>query len=420
MPGISRLSSAARSFLQLAVFSCAVAACGTDSNGSPGLSGDGAPSAEPNEAPNGAPEKEASFPKIPSGKYKKSANIVAVVTPGSTVSTPAGKVSLATKISEFLHVLASGVWWKTISAEYDLGEVAGHRVVTGGPWEGSANEDSMTAYIRDAIDGPPDQNSVYILYLPEGVFEDESVFLDGSCIYDGRHSSRSGLVWGMVQRCGSAEPWLDELDELTYASSHEIMESITDPVPPSGIVIPVDDETPWNGSAWGWGGGENADLCNGTQVLEKGFYFTRVYSNSAAEAGGDPCIPAVSAPYFNVRSPKEWYAVTPGGSVDIPLTGWSTDTLPSWRLFAYGSLDEDLVGPHHQVLQLNSILIDNIDVSTREAPISSGKSVTMRVTAPSDSKSGAFNVIQVISLLNTRYDELSGRLHQWQIGIYVP
>src|SRR5205823_2461410 len=91
---------------------------------------------------------------------------------------------------------------------------------------------------------------------------------------------------------------------------------------------------PWTGSIWLEAEGnshvELGDLCGGTRVAEGGFLYSRVYSNSAAMAGGDPCRPSLPIPYYSSTTPMEWYATTAGATVMIPLTGWSTAPTDDW------------------------------------------------------------------------------------------
>src|SRR5262249_55967901 len=87
---------------------------------------------------------------------------------------------------------------------------------------------------------------------------------------------------------------------------------------------------PWTGSAWYFqGGGENGDLCVGTSIYDSTYKFQRVWSNTAAAAGGDPCVPAIGDAYYSVSAPKDWYSLT-GCSVRIPLTGFSTKRVGDW------------------------------------------------------------------------------------------
>src|SRR6202035_2949673 len=51
--------------------------------------------------------------------------------------------------------------------------------------------------------------------------------------------------------------------------------------------------------------------------------------------GFDPCVPPYTQyPYVNTSAPQGWYTITAGGTVQIPLTGWSDRAAPDWLIDA--------------------------------------------------------------------------------------
>ena len=121
---------------------------------------------------------------------------------------------------------------------------------------------------------------------------------------DGASSPVPGMfhpVYAVIPRCPGP---LATIDEVTVAASHEIIEMATDPMPQSAPAFsgPDVDHLVWGNVS---GGDEVGDLCNyaeGPTSIDvrrvDGFMVQRTWSNAAAEANRDPCVPPVSAPYF--------------------------------------------------------------------------------------------------------------------------
>src|SRR4029079_5699049 len=92
-------------------------------------------------------------------------------------------------------------------------------------------------------------------------------------------------------------------------------------------------------SPWLALGGEVADLCTrGDSTAtwhESGFVAQRSWSNAAAAAGQDPCVPGQHKPYFNaVAKLTTTPRIAPGATQTIELSGWQTDSdsNSSWPL----------------------------------------------------------------------------------------
>jgi hypothetical protein len=90
---------------------------------------------------------------------------------------------------------------------------------------------------------------------------------------------------------------------MTSTTTHELAEAATDPLfLTSPAYAAVDDAHAF------WmeltGGGEVGDLCEQDLVTppDVGYAVQRIWSNAAASAGHDPCVPAVAPAYFNVAA----------------------------------------------------------------------------------------------------------------------
>ena len=100
------------------------------------------------------------------------------------------------------------------------------------------------------------------------------------------------VQYALVPRCGTEEI-------TTVATSHELIEASTDPHVGSGTAYYMQDQL------WSLEGGEVGDLCvtedNSDEYQESGFSVQRSWSNIAAKASHDPCVPAPAGDiYFNV------------------------------------------------------------------------------------------------------------------------
>lgn len=182
-------------------------------------------------------------------------------------------------------------------------------------------------------------NTLYIVNLPAH----SAVLGSGqmSCRdYLGFHASaRRGdreIVYAVIPTCADdAISGLTSLQVHEVATSHEIIEAATDPVPANNPGFQIADR----GSSWVALGDEVADLCERGDTsriwLEEQFYAQRVWSKTLALVG-EPCLPQPGpTTYFNVlASPDGVQHVQPGGSIRYRLSGYATSTTSSRSLIA--------------------------------------------------------------------------------------
>ncbi len=128
----------------------------------------------------------------------------------------------------------------------------------------------------------------------------------GACTsYAGYHSENSkgtttGFSYAIIANCGGGGS-ATALDEVTDTISHELIEAATDP---KVVSAPAFETTDTAHIAWSHeAGAEVADMCEWTgnmqQRLVGNYMVQRIWSNAAAAAGHDPCVPAPDGPYFN-------------------------------------------------------------------------------------------------------------------------
>jgi hypothetical protein len=163
------------------------------------------------------------------------------------------------------------------------------------------------------FDGTIDSNTLFVLYYPQTT----TISLSSgggqnatSCqSFGGYHDSFThggiDIAYAVVPRCpGFAGKGMSVVDVTTGSASHEILEAATDPHPQTlpAYGQPDDAHLFWE---FLLGGGENGDMCAqfpDSFVKDPGVGFTvqRSWSNKAAAAGRNPCVPAPAGEvYFN-------------------------------------------------------------------------------------------------------------------------
>jgi hypothetical protein len=325
----------------------------------------------------------------------------------------------------FGDALIASNYWKSFSTEYDLGTPTTNVHVTGAAITKDPNSATMEAYIAASIKGnaaaAPDGNTMYMLYLPTGIeiLDDQSNSPNTNCqFYGGYHTTygTNGDAWGVGQHCPVQGAGITDAQWMTIVGSHEIIEAATDPTPDTGYSPgQPDTTTPWNQSPWQTAlYGEVGDLCVETEVTEGSFTYQRIWSNAAAAKGGDPCVPATSQyAYVNTSAPQGWYTATSGGSVDIPLTGFSDRATKDWAITAqmWNSSANQSFGA--SVASATHLVTDAGTYPTTN----NGKSATLTVTAPV-AASGTWGTIAVYSFPLVYSGE--DQYHLWFVGVYIP
>jgi len=273
-------------------------------------------------------------------------------------------------IVTFLSEIAAASYWPAATAAYGVGPLTILPAVT---IAGAAPAQLDDADIRSQIAantsgtapawGAADPNVIYLYVVPPGTTETASGA--GSCCADfgGYHDqTRSGTVdvpYAVGCACpgflGSTVP---VLEERTGALSHELAEAATDPFPSQNPAFYSTDQAHlvWTLVT----GGEVGDMC---AVFPDAFLVPaglthlvqRIWSNAAAAAGEDPCVPTAGhVPYFNTfpvldevtysgSYPTQGVQITVGKSrtVELDLYAATTSGL-TWNVSAHSY--EDLIG----------------------------------------------------------------------------
>ncbi|MEO7111238.1 MAG: hypothetical protein ABI183_12440 [Polyangiaceae bacterium] len=234
------------------------------------------------------------------------------------------------QLEAFAQKFASSSYWATTTSEYGVGPVtyAGAIPLTGEVAPKTATNIDLQNYVTSLLAsgklGVPDPQTIYTFIYPEGTVISEtnplSVLVGGfnSCSqFIGYHDNVSVAIgdagaqnfpFAIIPTCSTA------VSTLTEPMSHEWVEAATDPDPvaqsngvfvasggPNSAFFGVDgDHLVWTLP----GGGEAGDLCeNGGPAIDInptdiGSTVQRTWSDLAAKANHDPCVPHVDGAYF--------------------------------------------------------------------------------------------------------------------------
>jgi hypothetical protein len=240
-----------------------------------------------------------------------------------------------TEILDFLSKLGKSAYWKAVSDEYGVGAIEALPPIdaTDAP-PATLPDSAIQTWLQSRFDGThPEfganaiEGAVYALYYPStttiylgnvpnpdaGTSTDGGTHRGGgsqaSCrSFGGYHGdlkiNGAGASYAVVPQCASFGP-LNGADVVTGTSSHELIEAATDPFPMSAPAYSMidDDHVVWT---FVLGAGEVGDMCaqyddSFYKDNEIGYTVQRSWSNAAAKAGSEPCVPALAgaSAYFN-------------------------------------------------------------------------------------------------------------------------
>jgi hypothetical protein len=250
------------------------------------------------------------------------------------------------QIEQFLMELATSTYWSATTAEYGVGALrVAPSIVVSDAAPASLDRPQIAQWLAPQVAsaGAPwpafDPGNVYVVFYPQstsfsengatscsdiGGFHSSSPLFgaqdsgdcggapDGGASADaepeGGACAAPSFVYAAIARCASFND-LSGIDALTAALSHELVESATDPLIESNPAYGLVD---FDHFAWDLGfsgtvqGSELGDMCvtesSPAQVFQRlvgNFVVQRTWSNRAAEANTDPCVPAIMGPYFN-------------------------------------------------------------------------------------------------------------------------
>jgi hypothetical protein len=370
--------------------------------------------------PDAGPASHRAWPEFPGGSAAARVSIVTIV---------AANDDNPTSLFAYSDALVTSGWWSALVGAYGVDGNPTSVHLTGPAITQDVGASDEVAYIEavvaDAGTAGPDGTRIYLLYLPSGISFADTDHCGHHALFPTVGASL-GDEYAVVQQCQFQN--MSTFDYQCITASHLIAEAATDATPQGYRLAPP--PTPvWSGSVWQAVQPptiEIGDLCVDTREREgdsPGFYYQRFWFNAAAADAGDPCIPGLEVPYFNVTYDQDWYSVSAGETVTIPVTGWSTAPRAPW-----------FVSPHYVNGTLNFASGSfglNTDLGKSDAGcgskylIDNGSGGSLQIDIPATATSGDWGVftIQSNDLVPTDggcfppADQDAN--HWWPVGVYV-
>lgn len=251
---------------------------------------------------------------------------------------------VASALERFGAVITRTPWWRAVVADYCverggcIGEGRAGRAVRlrdrlPDDLHGADLEARLRARLEDGGLGVVDGATALLVYLPARVRLHDA-FVPRYCGEGpyGFHRALRGaggrVAFAVLPRCG-------DFAALTGTASHELLEMVTNPdTSDRGFAFQPGEVTPGFSAA----GLEPMDPCGLVAAAEEprvqGFVVRRAWSNRAAAAGRDPCVPA--------RRDRPYLALLPGtpgvrlsragGTVTVPVTAAADRPAPAWTI----------------------------------------------------------------------------------------
>ncbi len=310
------------------------------------------------------------------------------------------------EVEAFGDFIVSSRWLETVGADYGIG--AGTHVqkvvLTDTPpvqIDDSQIQQFLLGKLADGTlpmpDDPASSDFLYMIYYPQST----TITLQGaqSCQFFGGYHQDMGnaqvhAAYAVIPDCGGGMV-LSAIQEITVAASHEFIEAATDAFPQQQEAYVLQDFL----NPWSFMPGEVGDLCAFKFTQEGNFAVQRIWSNTAAAASSEPCIPAdPQAPYFNVSpSPAESQGVSAGQSITFQITGWSTKPVPNWSLQLI-----ETMGDFQPQVQLDRQTINN------------GVTANLTITVPPGTPQQSGAILLLISASQGEQD-----FNIWPIAVFV-
>ncbi len=265
------------------------------------------------------------------------------------------------KVTDFVTKLGPTNYWAAVTSEYGVGpSEALPAVQLPETATGTITDADVEAWLGAKLnaDDPsfavPDADTVYAIIYPTGLTISSGGSL--SCqSFGGYHSNfaldanhaNQDVAYIVLPRCADFGN-IHDLDAVTGALAHELVEAATDPYP---MTDPAYAQTDNAHIFWvrALGGGETGDMCaqdpdSFTKFDELPYVVQRSWSNKAAAMGHDPCQPTKPGDVYYQATPVLTDTITYGGGgfqtnvkgVKIPVGESRTVDL---QLFSDGPTD---------------------------------------------------------------------------------
>lgn len=257
-------------------------------------------------------------------------------------------------IEDLLAKVGPSDYWAETTAEYGVGPLAVRPTVEVAQGVGvKISPAEIVEWLKARLElgdtslPEPFPGALYMLLYPPGVdIEDAN---GAACTaYSGYHGSFAlGAARGGAEIAYAVVPACEEfygetaLETLTSTISHELIEAVTDPYGGAPAWQNIDPaHAYWT---FVFGGGEVSDMCNlwidaNVKLPGTTYPVQRSWSNVAARAGRDPCVPPLPGKvYFNAAPDMADDLLLPNGvtSKGVRIAEGATRTI-AVRLFSEG------------------------------------------------------------------------------------
>ena len=276
------------------------AACGGTNSNEP----------KPDAPPDAYVFAEAPHPSVPQ-LVKMTGDVLA--TPKIVPIFFTGDDAMKATIESFVGQLAGSAYWTTTTSEYGVGSLTVLPTILSSdapPTSDTALDTWLKGHFNGMNGWPaaPDPQAIYSVFLPAGT-KFTTQFGNACEAFGAYHdeattATSQSVVYALMPRCdgGSAQ---GTQDELTLSASHEWIEAATDP---RVETTPAYGNMDSDHYIWAYvPGAEAGDLCEYVDAANNykvGDYIVqRTWSNAAATAGHDPCVPApdpATQPFFGI------------------------------------------------------------------------------------------------------------------------
>ncbi len=293
------------------------------------------------------------------------------------------------RLERFGDVVTTTEWWKTVTRDrcaapgdcIGTGAGGGHVRLADTLTRDVTTADLALLLLRALDDGRaprPTADSLYLLYLPPGIRPvGIAPFCEPSAprAYHANLGPVSGTdvtpAFAVVVRCS------DE-SEAVAAASHEILEAVGNPHPGvarGGFQLELRAGAT---DAFGAAGLELVDPCvlvtqNDNRTFESGYVLQRAWSDTAAAAGHDPCVPSRPGRYVGAAPDRYEIQINEGHPEErLTLTAFSDEPGADFALSAH-DLTEVRGGVRTVDLDLDRHVVNNgtevhLKVTYRQRP----------------------------------------------------
>jgi hypothetical protein len=393
------------------------------SDASAGDDGSAEAGANVDQDPNVFPAMHAPIAQVDNlgGPILNHPTLVSVTFTGYDAATP----------TAFTGFLGTSDWWHATVGTYGIADaVYGGAVVLDNPYAGTSVRDSdfqtfLAQRIASGALPVPSDQTLYVVWLPTGttLVDPHGLSNCGNNGYAGYHNAFTttlpapsadggsdagndagggvaNIAYAIVADCGHGPN--------TVSASHEIAESVSDPLlaaMPAFYLTSNDAWLPWyQGNQYG---GEIGDLCilMPNVVMKAGnFYVSRIWSNKAASASRAPCQPddsvnyglAIETPLVTIKGVAKsgHLVVAAGGTTTANGVFFSTAALPNDASLA--------VGTPTATSTLNG-LPTGVTATLSRTTAHNGEAVSLTITAANNAARGESFIVVRASLGASQY-----------------